>query len=381
MVADSIQYYLVGGAVRDLLWGRLPTECDYAFSGSAEDFVQANPSACKVGRRDVQVFIMDGQEFMPLHGGTPESDLHRRDLTVNALALDENGLLYAHPMALADLEQRILRAASPHAFADDPARVFRLARFAALYPGCVVDPATLEQARSVAVTEAFRALPAERVGRELLKALNGPEPGRCITVLHEAGALEHWFAELAGADGIPAGPPQYHTHHVLGHLIEVMNRCAGDAMAAWMGLCHDLGKVLTDPEILPHHYGHEATGMDAAERLAERLAMPNLHKKAGILASKLHMKAGKYETLRIGTRVDLLLEVHQARLHEPFWRLVRADSGRDLRPVVDRDLALLLAVRLPEHYRNKGEKSGVYLRELRCRALAESRNTRGTVTD
>ena len=311
---------------------------------------------------------------MPLRGDSITEDLLHRDLTINALAADEDGVLYAHPQAFDDLRHRVLRAASSHAFVDDPARIFRLARFAAVYPDCTLDEETIQQAAQVVATEAFAALPAERVGRELLKALHAPQPGRFLDVLHVCGALRYWFEELAGAADIPAGPIAYHRHHVLAHTVEVMNRTAGDPLAAWMALCHDLGKVLTDSEQWPHHYGHEVLGEASARALGERLLMPQQYQQAGILAARQHMKAGMYDILRVGTRCDLLMKMHKAHVHASFWRLAEADSGRSLRSRVDTDLACVLAVRLPKDWHNRGDASGRHLRELRCHALAETRD-------
>lgn len=116
-----------------------------------------------------------------------------------------------------------------------------------------------------------------------------------------------------------------------------MDAVAGDPLCVWMALCHDLGKIGTDPALLPHHYGHELRGAEPAEHVAKRLALPARYGAAGVLSSQLHMKAGIYEMLRAGTRCDLLMQVHNAELDGPFWKLAEADSGRSLRPVVNDD--------------------------------------------
>ncbi|MDR2726640.1 MAG: polynucleotide adenylyltransferase, partial [Deltaproteobacteria bacterium] len=277
--------------------------------------------------------------------------------------------LHLHPLALADLRDCVLRAASDHAMEDDPARVFRLARFAAMLPDWTLDPDTLFLAQKAAATERAARLPAERVCRELFKALHTPKPGRFLEVLQICAALSPWFAELEGADAIPAGPLAYHRHSVLGHTVEVMNRLAGDPLAVWMALCHDLGKTGTEADILPHHYGHEQRGVAAAEALSRRLGMPRRWREIGMLAARLHMQGGKYAGLRPGTRCDLLCSVHAARAHDAFWRLAEADSGQKLQPRADEDLRRILAVRLPKDWRGKGVEAGVRLRALRCQAL------------
>ena len=143
---------------------------------------------------------------MPLHENSPERDLAARDLTINALALEENGRLHCHPQALRDLRDGILRPASSSAFESDPLRVFRVARFAAALPRFRLADECAAYMRAVP-DEALRAIPAERVGRELLKALAAPKPGRFLKVLDETSCLRVWFPELIAASVVPGGPP------------------------------------------------------------------------------------------------------------------------------------------------------------------------------
>ncbi len=364
----GIPVYLVGGAVRDRLLGRTPREYDFAFEADEATFLQRNPEARKVGR-SVSVLLLRGQEFMPLEG-TLEADMRRRDLTINAFAEDRDGKLYGHPDALADLRAGVLRPASLTSFCDEPVRVFRVARMACELPAFSVHPEAVSQMRSVAAAGLLESIPAERVEREFMKALASPRPSRWLSVLAEGGCLSPWFQELAQAGDIPAGPAPYHSGSVLEHLMDVMDASAGDPLRVWMALCHDLGKLFTDSAKLPHHYGHEQRGVEPAGQMALRLAMPSRYVSAGMLASQLHMKAGIYETLRAGTRCDLLMQVHNAGLDSPFWALAEADSGRTLRPMVREDLKVLLGVSLPEEWRNLGRESGQRLRAMRCQALA-----------
>lgn len=374
-----MQWYIVGGAVRDLLLGRWPKETDLAFAGQAADMLRTYPEACKVGR-SVEVFLLHGKECMALRGGSLEADLHARDLTINALALEENGTVHAHPQALSDLSQGILRPASPTAFHDDPTRIYRLARFAARFPEFTVHEDALRQVREVIASGAHTRLPAERVGRELRKALCAPRPSRFLQVLAAADAFNHWFEELEGAHRIPAGPLPWHEGSVLAHLSEVMDALAAlaahdtaspkDDLAVWMALCHDIGKITTPEDMLPHHYAHEKRGEKAALELAQRLALPARHHKAGALAAKEHMKGGLFSRLRVGTRRDLLYTVHVAGLDTEFWALVDADSGTDVSSLARQQLAAMLPVTLPEKWRDKGKASGHQLRLLQCEALS-----------
>ncbi len=366
-----MELYLVGGAVRDMLLGRTPVELDFAFTGSMKNFLARHPDARLVGK-SVHVCLWRGRECMPLRGGDIEEDLAARDLTINALALDNVGRLHMHPQALEDLRQQILRPASPAAFAADPTRIFRLARFAAAWPGWRIDRRAFEQMRALSA-QTLAALPAERVGRETLKALAAPAPARFFRVLAQGHALTPWFTELATAAGIPAGPRRWHSNSVLGHSLRIMDLVAGDPVAAWMALCHDLGKIRTDPALLPHHYGHEQRGVALAAGLARRLRMPARFARAGTLAAAEHMKGGMYADLRPGTRRDLLWRVHATDLDSSFWRLVDADRGSPVSTVALAHLAALLTVKLPEDWRDKGKLSAKKLRDLHCQALAEQR--------
>lgn len=364
----GMKRYLVGGAVRDLLLGRLPDELDYAFEGSSEAFIQANPGARKVGR-SVSVVLLDNTEYMPLAEGDPAHDLLFRDLTINAFVLDEGGRLHTHPSALHDLRAGVLRLAAPDALRRDPLRVFRLARFAAQFPDFSLHASAIAAAREIGTGALLQTLPAERVGRELRKAFSAPRPSRFLHALSLCRCLHPWLQECVDMDKIPAGPPQFHRGTVLEHTALLMDALAGDPLAVWMAFTHDLGKMRTPPDMLPHHYGHEKRGRETALCAARRLRLPRRFEQAGLIAAELHMQAGIYPILRTGTKRDLLMRVHQANLDLPFWKLVSADSGRDrLNPAL-RDLNLLLAVKLPEQQRGKGKESGTRLRLLQCEAL------------
>ncbi len=367
----GVPMLVVGGAVRDSLLGRTPREYDFAFAADVDTFLQRNPLACKVGK-SVSVILLKGQEYMPVTSGV-EADLRRRDLTVNALAVDARGTLFAHPDALADLEAHIFRPASPDSFRRDPVRVFRLARLCCEWPDFSLHPEALKQMHDVAASGLLETVPAERICREFVKALSAPKPSLWLETLRLGDCLAPWFTELERSISVPAGPIPFHTGSVFQHLLETMDKMSGDPLGVWMALCHDLGKILSDPEKLPHHYGHERAGVELACRLAKRLGMPGRFRKAGETACRLHMKAGIYARLRIGTRCDLLMDVHNAHLDEPFWKLVEADGNCPLPAEVRRDLKAILTVSLPENWKNRGAASGEKLRELRCRALIKSK--------
>lgn len=375
-----MMYYAAGGAVRDMLLGREMRDADYVFDAPEETFIQRNPSARKTQSACRRIYLLRGQEFTPL--GENEDALHanlaERDLTVNSLLLSADGVLHTHPNALTDLRERILRPASRTAFADDPVRVFRTARFAAQFPDFYLHESCLDQMRALPES-ALAAVAAEQIGKECLKACAAERPGNFLRALRDGACFSPWLCEFVGADDVVAGPSAYHKGSVLEHTAEIMDLAATGAstlapeeraLAVWMALCHDIGKCATPVEILPHHYGHEETGAAMARSLGLRLRLPKRWIKAGELAARLHMKGGRYASLRPGTKVDLLMQAHSARLFRPFIHLVAADAKESELPErMDRDRELILSVPLPPEWRGKHEASGSRLRELRCLAL------------
>ena len=361
---------LVGGFVRNLLLGRPPGDKDFLVLDADEAEFQARfPQARKVGRA-FPVFWLQGSEFAFPRAATLEGDLAARDFTVNAVALDSEGRLFCHPQALEDVRARVLRPCSPRALEQDPLRAFRAARFLAVLPDFNAHPDLRAAMEAVARAGLLADLSAERVGRELLKALAGPQPASFPALLAETGCLEPWFAELAHCQGVPAGPEPAHSTDVFEHTLAVLGRLAGDPLQAWMGLCHDLGKAATPPELWPRHHGHEAAGATSARALGSRLRLPEDFVKAGEKAARLHMTAARYPELRPGTRVDLLMRA--GTLLEPLLEVVRADHGLDFRDQALAEQRRIQAVRLPSDLRGLGPESGRRLRELRAQALSNA---------
>ena len=160
---------------------------------------------------------------------------------------------------------------------------------------------------------------------------------------------------LSAMPDIPAGPAAYHSGSVLGHVARVMDAVAGDPLAVWMAFVHDAGKLETPPEILPHHYGHEARGEALAGAWGRLLDVPQDMEACGRLVAREHMKAGRYRLVRPGTRYDLLLAVaaHGEACMAAFWKLADADSRSD----VSRD-ALADWARLRAFLEARGAEAG-----------------------
>lgn len=386
-IVPPMKYFLAGGAVRDLLLGIPPKDLDYVFSGSAEEFANEHPEAQRLGHGPA--YGLHKHEFTAL-GKDIESNILERDFTINSFLLGEDGVLHMHPSALDDLRHGRIAPCSPLSFKADPLRVFRAARFSAQIPDFELPPSTLELMAEAGAAPEFANIPAERVGQELIKAMGASKPGNFLRALGNGHALRYWFNELVGALDIPAGPPAYHNSDVLGHIARIMDSTAREldvwlesrrnlsgakqreirAVTVWMALCHDLGKVTTPEDLLPHHYQHELRGVSASFALADRLKLPTRMRMAGALSARLHMKAGIYQRLRPSTRVDLLIDAWTKKLVAPLFLVAQADSGiPGLLEAAERELKVVLAVKLPPKWENRGADSGKHLREMRCAAL------------
>ncbi len=224
-----MEVYLVGGAVRDELLGRPVLDRDWVVVGATAGEMLA-AGYRQVGR-DFPVFLHPetGEEYAlarterktgPGHRGfdvhadpsvTLEEDLARRDLTINAMARSPDGVLVDPYGGRDDLQRGVLRHVSP-AFVEDPLRVFRVARFAAMLPAFRVAEETRALLREMAAAGLLAELSAERVWAEFSKALSAEAPARFVEVLRDCSALRPWFAEfagdepgpVAGLDGVPA---------------------------------------------------------------------------------------------------------------------------------------------------------------------------------
>src|SRR5690606_31657640 len=207
----------------------------------------------------------------------------RRDLTVNAIAqYDQGNLVYPFD-GRRDIEARVLRHVSP-AFAEDPVRILRLARFAARFAsfGFTVHESTLALARGMVEAGEVDALVAERVWQETEKALGESCPDVYFQVLRDCGALRVVFPEVDRLFGVPQ-PPQWHPEVDTGvHVMLCLKRAAAlqaPVTVRFAVLVHDLGKGATPPAQWPKHLMHETRGLPLIEAVCKRLKVPNAHRE------------------------------------------------------------------------------------------------------
>src|SRR5690554_4922473 len=213
----GLQAYVVGGAVRDALLGLPAGDRDWVVVGATPEEMSARGFIPVGGDFPVFLHPRSKEEFalarterksgrgykgFTFYTGTDvtlEDDLRRRDLTVNAIARHADGTLVDPCGGLDDLRDRVLRHVGD-AFAEDPVRLLRLARFAARFHDFTVAPETLEQCRRLVESGEVDALVPERVWQEVAKGLMAERPGRMFDVLAQTGALPRVMPQLIYAD-------------------------------------------------------------------------------------------------------------------------------------------------------------------------------------
>ncbi|MBM7062234.1 multifunctional CCA addition/repair protein [Pseudomonas sp. UL073] len=323
-----MQIYKVGGAVRDRLLGLPVADIDWVVVGASAAEMQAQGYR-PVGE-DFPVFLhpQSGEEYALArterksgqgYGGftfyaspqvTLEEDLQRRDLTINAMAEDDHGQVIDPYHGQADLAARVLRHVSP-AFAEDPLRVLRVARFAARYAplGFHVAPETLALMRQLAESGELQALTAERSWKEISRALMETRPDVFIQVLRDCGALAQLFPEVDALFGVPQ-PPAHHPEIDSGeHTLAVLRQCAAHRQplaVRWACLLHDVGKGTTPESQWPRHIAHETRGLKLIRAVNQRCKAPRDCQELALLVGEYHTHAHRALELRPNTLLELL---------------------------------------------------------------------------
>ena len=343
-----MQIYTVGGAVRDDLLGLPVSDRDHVVVGATVQQMLAQGFR-QVGR-DFPVFLHPrSQEEYALarterksgHGYsgfvvhadpqvTLEQDLGRRDLTINAIARAADGRLIDPWGGVADIAARRLRHVGP-AFAEDPLRILRVARFAARFSvppfEFTVAPETMELMRTMSEAGEVDYLVPERVWQELARALMEAKPSRFLRVLRDCGALARLLPEIDALFGVPQRA-DYHPEIDTGeHALLVVDAAARNGLplaARFAALLHDLGKALTPADILPRHIGHEARGIAPANALCARLKVPVECRELALLAVRFHGEIHCAGELRPATIATLLEKTDALRRPQRFADLIAA---------------------------------------------------------
>ena len=341
-----MQIYKVGGAVRDRLLGREVNEIDWVVVGaSAEQMLELDYRP--VGA-DFPVFLhpQTGEEYALArterksgrgYGGftffaspevTLEEDLIRRDLTVNAMAEDDHGTLIDPYGGQRDLTARLLRHVSP-AFAEDPLRVLRVARFAARYApmGFSVAAETMSLMRELSESGELTALTPERSWKEISRALMEPRPDVFIQVLRDCGALRVLLPEVDALFGIPQ-PPAHHPEIDTGvHVLSVLRQCAEHQQpltVRWACLLHDVGKGLTPEAEWPRHIAHEHKGLKLIRAINQRCKAPKDCQELALQVGEFHTHGHRALELKPSTLLKLLQGFDVFRRPQRFEEFIAA---------------------------------------------------------
>jgi tRNA nucleotidyltransferase (CCA-adding enzyme) len=336
-----VKVYRVGGSVRDELLGLPVKDHDYVVVGSdPEEMVRLGFRP--VGK-DFPVFLHPdtGEEYALARTErktgrgykgfavfaapevTLEQDLARRDLTINAIARDEQGELIDPFSGAQDLKLGILRHVGA-AFVEDPVRILRVARFAARF-AFEIAPETMALMRHMVAEGEVDHLVPERAWQELGRGMMEPHPSLMFETLRACGALARILPELDALFGVPQ-PPAHHPEIDTGlHIMLVVDYAASRSFTLpvrFAALTHDLGKGTTPREQWPRHIGHEERGVELIRQLCERLRVPNDCRDLALLAARYHGEIHRAGELRPATMVKLFEHCDALRRPERFEDLL-----------------------------------------------------------
>jgi tRNA nucleotidyltransferase (CCA-adding enzyme) len=349
-----MEIFVVGGAVRDALMGLPVNDRDWVVVGSTPEAMSAQ-GFVPVGK-DFPVFLHPqsreeyalarterktarGYKGFSVQADpevTLEEDLARRDLTVNAMAVPE-ALAHAGPGAWAgqivdpyggqrDLQHKVLRHVT-EAFAEDPVRILRVARFAARFADFSVADETMALMRQMVEDGEVDHLVPERVWQELAKGLMSDKPSRMFEVLRACGALKVLLPELDRLWGVPQRP-EYHPEVDTGvHMMMVMDMAArlNTPLSVRVAcLMHDLGKGTTPADVLPRHIGHENRSVKLLQKVCERLRVPTDCRELAEVVAREHGNIHRSAELNAEALIRLLERCDAIRQPERFERVLQA---------------------------------------------------------
>lgn len=342
--AKTMRSYVVGGAVRDALLGRPVTDRDHVVVGATPEQMLA--LGFRPVGKDFPVFLhpetheeyalarterktAPGYHGFVFHTSPEvrlEDDLVRRDLTINAMARADDGSIVDPYHGQADLRDRIFRHVSG-AFAEDPVRILRLARFAARFPDFRVHESTNALMRGMVDAGEVDALVPERVWQELSRGLMEERPSRMFAVLRDCGALARILPELDALWGVPQPSLRDPEADAGAHTMLVIDDAAAQALpleVRFAALLHDLGKGATPGAQRPAHHGHASLDVQLATQVCKRLKVPNECRDLAQMTAREHGNVSRALALSADTIVTLFERCDAFRKPERFAQMLQA---------------------------------------------------------
>ncbi len=394
------ELYIVGGAVRDGIIGKENNDKDYCVVGiTAEKFKQLFPESYIRGK-SFEVFDIDGKEFAMARTETKtgighkefkvktgkditiEDDLARRDITINAIAQNVLTQEIIDPFnGIQDIKNKIIKATT-QAFKEDPLRVYRVARFAAILD-FEVEENTIKLMNTL--KSELSSLSKERVFVEFSKALKSEKPSIFFNVLKQADLLEIHFKEIHDLIGAlqpeqfhPEGDAYIHTMMVL----DYASQQTKELQIRYSALVHDLGKGITPKEEYPHHYNHEINGVEVVRKFSNRIGAPIIWEKCGKTACREHMRGGIFYKMKAAKKVDFIERVSKSQLGLEGLQIVvnsdklssrNVDAGSiDFKSIGEQCLQEINGKYIQDKFKiNQGIEFGNKLREERIKWMKE----------
>ncbi len=359
--------YAVGGSVRDELLGLPVQDRDFVVVGATPQ--QMLDLGFRPVGADFPVFLhpetheeyalaRTERKTAPGYSGfvfhtspdvTLEEDLRRRDLTINAIARDSDGTLIDPYGGEADLRNGVLRHVG-EAFAEDPVRILRIARFAARFAdrGFRVADDTLARMKTmVAVGEVDHLVP-ERVWQELARGMMEATPSKMFEVLRSCGALARILPEVDRLYGVPQSAKAHPEIDTGIHVMLVLDYAASQNHALpirFAALGHDLGKGVTPEKYWPRHPDHEAKGVELLDALCERIKVPADCRDLARIAARWHGEVHRAQQLSAAELLAVLDGTDALRRPARFHELLEAcacdhhgRTGFETTPYPQRDL-------------------------------------------
>ncbi len=346
LLGSDIQVYLVGGAVRDELLGVATADRDWVVVGATPEILQRRgfrqigkqfPCFLHPDSHEEYALARKEKKTGPGHTGfvcdfgpevTLVQDLARRDLTINAIAKTVDGRLIDPFDGIGDLRAGILRHVSA-AFEEDPLRVLRVARFAARFAdrGFRIHTDTMALMKDMVGAGAITDLTAERVWKEVHRALAESVPSAFFHTLRRCGALTVLMPELEALFGVPQ-TEKYHPEIDTGEHVMMATDLAralfDDEIVTWAVLVHDFGKGITPRDQWPRHVGHEASGVPLVRNICRRLRLSRAFSDTAVQVTRYHLQCHRMMEMRPSRILKLVLALDGLRRPQRLVRFVAA---------------------------------------------------------